>query len=197
MTDNSELPCCSPEQCDAQVSPSPVEERRRALHPTFYPDTGIWEVSGHRAYTLRNLLSQFPPGTEFVGYYPQGYVAPSLLDVNEGRKAADAHALMLAREAIAKEVKIRRHPERANPGSPGPRMHKRKYNHEAVLDLWAADHDSQYIEMVTGVPMNAIGGIVMTARDAGDVRAKRRKTGRKSKYHDAPPTPVVDGQVSA
>lgn len=143
------------------------------LHPEYFTDTKTWEVVDakdgrlRKARTLAALLAQFPKGTEFAGYYPDGYTEPANFgSITDARDIADRHAFALAKRAAddAKGTAPMVFPKLSlNP--------RKKYDHERVINLWSQGYSTQEIIALTGVPDQSVDYIRSKYRSANDARA--------------------------
>ena len=113
----------------------------QTLHPAFDIKTATWFVDGQEAKTLAALLILFPKDTKFEGYWPEGYQAV--------RPKGDAQRVYLpirssfnlqspdkykAATLSTKTVE----PPKPKRYTYTPKLNKpRRYDHNAVLDLWA------------------------------------------------------------
>lgn len=176
-----------------------------SAHPTFYPDTQTWEVEGYPpARTLRELAATLPPRTHIEGYAPGGYRPTgharghsdgplrSNLRTNYAgaraatRRLAAAQAQERVRPPEPPVVTWAPSPTRAVPPPPvparaAPRLSAppqgRTYDHDRILDLWAAGKTAPEIAAALGMPRwQTVNSIVCDHRRHGDPRATPRNS---------------------
>ena len=164
------------------------------VHPTFYPHTdgsdgGVWRcrVPRRQAASLRDLAIKLGPDYVIEGYYPNGFRAPPW----PAGGAVHVPRIVLSRgpapTLFFKNRQNRpRQPETLNavPVQSVPESEKRssnhKYDHNAVLDLWAAGLKSPEIGGRLGLrSRHTAAQIVAKARRRGDPRAWPRDRTRR------------------
>lgn len=154
------------------------------VHPSFDTQTKTWYLdSGEEALSLRELKKQLIPYTRIEGYYPNGYTHK----IAYREPAAHPQKQQIQNPPIARVaqgVETQQNDE-IKPTIPRPTIKRsypdanskwpRKYNHDAILNLWFAGLDGPTIASELGIERwQAVVNIVWMERQNGDPRAVER-----------------------
>jgi beta-galactosidase GanA len=136
------------------------------IHPSFDPSSGLWFTDDAEAPSLRELRSKLGGHrVRIAGYFPGGY--------RERAPWADERRPLFVQSARSARV----------PAKPMERLWsgpQRRYDHDAVLDMWARGKSAPEIAAELGISnWKRAGEIVVDARNRGDPRAVSRKHARK------------------
>lgn len=137
----------------------------REVHPEFDPETGRWHADEYQvdAATIRELIGKLPPRTRIKDYYPRGNF-----------RAPPWPKRVVRAVTIVPEIKR----EKPQPTAQAP---QRQYDHEEILNAWAAGESGPTISRRLGLKsLTTAAQIVADHRERGDPRAVRRGRGSKS-----------------
>lgn len=148
------------------------------IEPTFDPATRTWFTDcGAEARTISALLVALPPGTRVRDYHPCGYVA--VRECASPERGRDQPRLRPSIVDLAWRT-------RAPVAQVAPRRRvsaggkNRKYDHDAVLNLWAAGRSVPSIAAALSMERPAICSVVQYARGKGDARAMKADDPRRA-----------------
>ncbi len=147
----------------------------------WVPDGGFWLTGdGTYAPTIRELLERLPPGARVRDYFPGGRSVSSEERgylVHEMRRAADL------RPKVYKSRPLTPQARRAQDAKVGRRENNgglpKKYDHDAVLDLWVAGLSTGDIAARLDMRRVAVAAVVHLARQRGDGRALYNRDPRR------------------
>lgn len=140
------------------------------LHPEY---DGMWFVrlDGRirEAATLRELQVKLGVGYRLIGYYPNGYrVNQPVSEIAPIEPVSEVAPIDPA--PVASNEPVLAAPSKRAPGRP-----RTRYDHEQILDLWAAGYTGPEIgQKLRMSNWRRVGEILTAARERGDPRAKRR-----------------------
>lgn len=158
------------------------------LHPAFDIETAMWFVEDRDlvAPSLALLKQALGPNIKFKDYYPNGFRSPAWPKTNgiiKGRLPVTTVAPTFARPTP--EQSTEQTTEQITKPKPVKRSEttfKRHYDHDAILDLWAAGHTGREIAEKLGLHSTTTAATIVATYRNTDLRAKRRaSTGGRRK----------------
>jgi hypothetical protein len=142
------------------------------VHPEYDLVTKTWFVPNleYEAPTLAALQRQMGPQARIQDYYPLG------LGIAARARHTENEVRLGRAVAPAARTPPRQH------SYPAQRAHK--HDHDAILDLWAAGHNSREIaeKLGGGLSSTVVGATVCRLRQLGDPRAIHRRTPQKEHH---------------
>lgn len=169
----------------SMIEDDSVGAEEMIVHPAFDPVSCLWFLeTGEEAKTISDLKKQLPSNVKIVGYFPNGY--DGLVRVNKCRvepRESTQNYNPLSKANVPKVISakrsgIRLHPVREMPKRPKAKRvaSNRKYDYEAILNLWAKGMTGPQIAGELNIEdWKKVCQVVSIARKDGDPRAVSRK----------------------
>lgn len=142
---------------------------KTVVHPAFDPVAGVWfvDVPELEAKSLALLKTKLGAGFKITGYYPKGFtvIRPGAPDYSRRLflpSSVQMPQFVLPRPKRPEVLVARREPVRDQTKKSGPpKGVNTKYDHEAILDMWAAGMTGRQIQERLGLKNPTTAGVIV------------------------------------